>query len=206
MPRPKIHDEALRTRLLDRAAELLSSEGPQALSLRRLAADAGTSTTAVYSLFGGKPALLAAVYDEAVRRFGEHMAAVRPTGDPMADLRRLGEAYRRSALADQHLYEVMFTRRPAGFEPDEAAKERSMATFGPLVDAVARAIDAGQLPAGDPVRLATACWAAAHGLVSLELGSHLPPEAGRPGDLFTASLHALTAGWLPAGRGTLQPL
>src|SRR5215204_5330597 len=123
MPRPKLHDEALRTRLLDRAAELLSSEGPQALSLRRLAADAGTSTTAVYSLFGGKPALLAAVYDEAVRRFGEHMAAVRPTEDPMADLRRLGEAYRRSALADPHLYEVMFTRRPAGFEPAEAAKE-----------------------------------------------------------------------------------
>ena len=155
MGRPKLHDDALRVRLLDRAAELLSGEGPEALSLRRLAADVGTSTTAVYSLFGGKPGLLAAVYDEAVRRFGEHLAAVRPTDDPLADLRRLGEAYRRSALADPHLYGVMFSRRAPGFEPDDAAKERSKATFAPLVDAVGRAMERDQLPGGDAVALAT---------------------------------------------------
>ena len=39
MGRPKPHTAALRVRLLDRAADLLSSEGPQALSLRRLATD-----------------------------------------------------------------------------------------------------------------------------------------------------------------------
>src|SRR5262249_6795550 len=93
MGRPKPHTAALRVRLLDRAAELLSSEGPQALSLRRLATDVGTSTTAVYSLFGGKAGLLSAVYDEAVRRFSERLAGMRPTGHPMADPRRLGESY-----------------------------------------------------------------------------------------------------------------
>lgn len=195
MPRPKVHDDALRTRLLDRAAELMSSEGPQALSLRRLAAEAGTSTTAVYSLFGGKPGLLTAVYDEAVRRFGAHLAAVAPSDDPLDDLRRLSEAYRRSALDDPHLYEVMFNRRSPAFEPDEAARERSKATFAPLVDAVARAIARGQLPAGDPVELATACWSCAHGLVSLELGGLLPAEAGPPRQLFVTALHALADGW-----------
>lgn len=194
MGRPKLHDEALRVRLLDRAAELLSGEGPQALSLRRLAADVGTSTTAVYSLFGGKPGLLAAIYDEAVRRFSEHLAAVRPTDDPLTDLCRLGEAYRRSALSDPHLYGVMFSPRLHGFEPDAAAKERSKATFEPLLDAVSRAVDHRQLP-GDPVTLATACWAAAHGVVSLELGNCLPPEAGNPGELFASTLQALVNGW-----------
>ena len=58
MPRPKTHDDALRRRLLERAGELLSTEGPGAVSLRKIATDVNTSTTAVYSLFGGKPALL----------------------------------------------------------------------------------------------------------------------------------------------------
>jgi AcrR family transcriptional regulator len=189
--RPKLHDNALRVRLLDRAAELLSREGPEALSLRRLAGDVGTSTTAVYSLFGGKPGLLAAVYDEAVRRFGEHLAEVRPTDDPLDDLRRLAQAYRRSALADPHLYGVMFSRRAPGFEPDEAARQRADATFAPLVDAVRRGVEHGALPDEDPVTLATACWAAAHGVVSLELGSYLPASE----DLFLATLRALINGW-----------
>lgn len=195
MARPKLHDEALRLRLLDRAAELLSSDGPEALSLRRLASDVGTSTTAVYSLFGGKPGLLAAVYDEAVRRFAEHLATVQPTDDPIADLNRLGQAYRRSALDDPHLYGVMFSRRAPGFEPDEDAKRRANATFAPLVDAVRRGIADGALPDGDPVTLATACWAAAHGVIALELGGYFPREAGSPDDLFLATLRALIAGW-----------
>ena len=61
MARPKVHDEVLRGRLLERARTLLSSQGPAALSLRTLAADVGTSTTAVYALFGGKPGLLEAL-------------------------------------------------------------------------------------------------------------------------------------------------
>ena len=76
MPRPKTHDDALRRRLLERAGELLSTEGPAAVSLRKIATDVNTSTTAVYSLFGGKPALLEALYDEAFHRFGTHLAAV----------------------------------------------------------------------------------------------------------------------------------
>ena len=53
MPRPKVHDAALRLRLLECAGATLSTRGIAALSLRTLAADVGTSTTAVYALFGG---------------------------------------------------------------------------------------------------------------------------------------------------------
>ena len=55
VPRPKVHDAALRARLLECAGATLSTRGLAALSLRTLAADVGTSTTAVYALFGGKP-------------------------------------------------------------------------------------------------------------------------------------------------------
>ena len=200
MARPKLHDEALRTRLLDRAAEVLSGDGPDALSLRRLATDVGTSTTAVYSLFGGKPGLLQAIYDEAFRRFAEHLSAVEPTGDAADDLARLARAYRASALDDPHMYAVMFGMRGRGFEPEpaaeeRAAKERAAATFAPLVDAVRRGIAAGRLPQDEPVTLAAACWATAHGLVSLEIGGFLPPDAGDPQRLFTEAVRAVAQGW-----------
>lgn len=190
-----MHDDALRTRLLDHAAETLSDDGPEGLSLRRLAAAVGTSTTAVYSLFGGKPALLAAVHREAFRRFGARIAAVAATDDPLADLRELARAYHRSAVEDPHMYAVLFARRSRGSEPDETTRELASSAFTPLVDAVRRGVEAGLLPAVDPTALATACWATAHGVVSLQLGGYLPPEAGDPGALFDGAMRAVARHW-----------
>jgi AcrR family transcriptional regulator len=178
VPRPKTHDEALRVRLLDRAGELLSSEGPEALSLRRLAADVGTSTTAVYSLFGGKPALVRELYVAAFQRFGARLAAVAPTGEPAEDLVQLGLAYRTAALAEPHLYLIMFTKAVAGFEPDH---EVAVQVLGPLVE-VGRS--AG-LP--DPETAAMTVWGLVHGLVSLELNGNLT-DAGQVERVLRAGL------------------
>ena len=52
MARPKTYDERLRRTLVDTAAELIAAHGAEALALRPLAERAGTSTNAVYSLFG----------------------------------------------------------------------------------------------------------------------------------------------------------
>jgi AcrR family transcriptional regulator len=164
VPRPKTHDEALRVRLLDRAGELLSGAGPEALSLRRLAADVGTSTTAVYSLFGGKPALVRELYVAAFRRFGARLGEVDCTGDPSEDLVRLGLAYRRAALAEPHLYSIMFTKSVAGFDPDDEAVGH---VLGPMVAVGRRA----GVP--DPETAAMTVWGLVHGLVSLELNGNL---------------------------------
>jgi len=196
VPRPKTHDEALRTRLLDRAGQVLSAEGPHALSLRRLAADVGTSTTAVYSLFGGKPALVRELYREAFHRFGVHLATVTPTEDPEEDLIQLGLAYRRSALADPHLYTVMFSRVVPGFSPDEETAAEAVATFEPLLETVRRGVQAGVF-VDAPERIALASWGIVHGLVSLELGGNLP-AALDVGANFEATLRATTRSWYPA--------
>jgi AcrR family transcriptional regulator len=200
VPRPKTHDEALRTRLLDRAGEVLSAEGPHALSLRRLAADVGTSTTAVYSLFGGKPALMRAVYREAFRRFSAHLATVRASGDPAEDLVRLGLAYRSSALADPHLYSIMFTRVVPEFTPDEETAAESRATFQPLLEIVRRAMRAGVFVAAPPERIALALWGLVHGLMSLELGDNLPGGLDVAAS-FEPALRAAVDGWcIPPGE------
>ncbi|QFZ23289.1 TetR/AcrR family transcriptional regulator [Saccharothrix syringae] len=194
MPRPKTHDEALRVRLLHRAGELLSAEGPGALSLRRLAADVNTSTTAVYSLFGGKPALLNALYEEGYRRFSERLVALPETDDPVEDIIQSGLAYRQSALADPQFYLVMFTKVVPNFEPTAEAREAADRTFLPLVRNVARAVAAGVFVEAQPEEIALGMWALVHGLVSLELIGDLPPEADI-GSMYERTIRAHANGW-----------
>ncbi|MFJ6675284.1 TetR/AcrR family transcriptional regulator [Actinosynnema sp. NPDC091369] len=194
MPRPKTHDDALRGRLLERAGELLSTEGPGALSLRRLAADVNTSTTAVYSLFGGKPALLNAVYEEAFRRFGERIACVPQTDDPVEDLVQIGLAYRAGALADPQFYLVMFSKVVPNFEPSDETKEAAVQTFLPVVRDVGRAVESGLFAPEPPERIALAMWGMVHGLVSLELNGNLPPGV-EIAPVYERALRAHADGW-----------
>ena len=194
MARPRTHDDALRRRLLDQAAAILASGGTRALSLRALAAAAGTSTSAVYSLFGGKHALLRALYAEGFARLGAHLAAVPAGPDPAEDLVRLGLAYRDSALANPHLYPVMFGQTPAGLEPGEPEQHAARQAFGVLAEAVRRGVRAGVFPPGSRRRLTLAAWALVHGLVSLELDRKLPP-GGRPSGDYQQILRDTVAGW-----------
>jgi AcrR family transcriptional regulator len=195
MPRPKVHDDALRVRLLEQAGQTLSAHGLGALSLRKLASDVGTSTTAVYSLFGGKPALLKALFDEAFHRFGAHLAAAERSGDPVEDLYRLGLAYRASALDDPHFYEVMFGPTRADFAPDAESTTLAASTFEPVLDGVQRAIAARELRAAEPGDIAVSLWAISHGMVSLELRGYLPPGAGDPARLYDTVIRAHLTGW-----------
>ena len=189
--RPKVHDDALRARLLDHAAALVFDGGVDALSLRRLAADVGTSTTAVYSLFGNKAGLLESLYREAVRRFGERMGEVAPSDEPDADIVRLGLAYREYALREPHLYTIMFARKPGDFD---AVREDAAATIAPLVDAVVRGQLAGILRPVPAERIALSCWGIAHGLVSIELTGSLPPGLDVAGG-YEDAVRAMVDGW-----------
>ncbi|MGH3776142.1 MAG: TetR/AcrR family transcriptional regulator [Pseudonocardiaceae bacterium] len=199
MPRPKLHDDALRIRLLETAGALLTSEGPEALSLRRLATAASTSTSAVYALFGGKPGLMRALFLEAFARFGQYQDAVAPSDDPLADILALGRSYRASARADPHFYAVMFGSLMLGFEPTPQDMAHAEATFAPVRDSVRRAIAAGLLRNDDPVLIATALWANVHGLVSLELGGAIQRHVGEPAEVFEAAIRATLDGWRAGG-------
>src|SRR3954470_17145701 len=90
--------EAIRRALLDTASRLLVKEGPAALTMRRLAAAAGCSTTVLYTTFGGKDGIAEALYREAFVRFAKRLAAVPASKDPIGRLLALGQAYRENAL------------------------------------------------------------------------------------------------------------
>ena len=97
-----------RARLLDAALRTLEDSGPEGLQARRLTAEIGASTQALYTLFGGMPALFEAMVAEGFVRFAAHIEAVPETDDPVADFFRQGRAYVDWALAHPQLYRLMF--------------------------------------------------------------------------------------------------
>jgi len=174
----KTHDAALASRLVEEAARIVTTEGIGALTLRRLAGAGGTSTMAVYTLFGDKDGLLQAMHDEGFARLGAAMAAARDdSDDALTALARLGEAYRETAVANPHLYMLMFGGAAPGFVPSPQSQVAAEATFSPLVAAVQRCLDADELVGGTAEQIATFLWSVSHGVISLELTGKLATAA-----------------------------
>jgi AcrR family transcriptional regulator len=200
VPRPRVHDEALRARLLNEASRVVADDGPARLTVRDVAARAGTSASAVYALFGGRDELVRAVGDEAFRRFASHLAAAGRTDDPEADLLALGLAYRDSALADPHFYRVMFDTAGVGAREAPGAAATAHPTFMTLREAVARVLRAHGLPAAAAdaaaESAALALWGLVHGLVELELGGLLPGSPAERTVRYATALRAVGAGAL----------
>src|SRR5690625_7664915 len=109
MARPRQYDDALRRRLLDLASEQISAHGVDTVSVRTLAQRAGTTTAAIYTLFGSRDALVDAVATEGLARFEAHLRAVPRTDEPAAELLNLCPAYRTSAMVDPHCVRVIFS-------------------------------------------------------------------------------------------------
>ena len=164
---PKTADPAVRTALLENAARLIATEGPAGLTLRRLADEVGTSTMAIYTHFGGMQNLRQEVRREGFDRLRAHLAAVRPTSDPLADLARGGWAYHDNALENPNLYRAMF------MDPDLAGPEIGLDTFDRLVAGVRRCVEAGRFSPADPNTLALQLWSALHGVIALQLSGLL---------------------------------
>jgi AcrR family transcriptional regulator len=145
--RPREHGEETRAALRAAAEHLVASGGPYALSVRAVAEEAGTSTRAVYSLFGSKEALLVdALAQGAFEFLADEIDELVETGDRVADLVAVGvPVFRRLVLEHPALYRIAFQRPLRNLRPGPeltAARERA---FSRLSAKVERLNDAGLL-------------------------------------------------------------
>ncbi len=155
--------------LLNSAAEILETEGPDGLSVRRIAAAANVAPMGVYNHFESKFGIVEALFIQGFHRLGVEMAAMARIDDPAEALREGARRYRALALAHPMAYQVMFLRAVPGFEPSDNALGRCTETFDSLVAAVQRAMEAGLIAEAPPTETAQLIWATIHGWVSLEL-------------------------------------
>jgi AcrR family transcriptional regulator len=160
---PKVADPAVAEALVEVGARLIAAHEP--LSTRRLAAEVGTSTSAVYTHFGSMDELRRAVRRVGFERLAEYQRSYERTADPVADVAKQGWGYVRNAMDNPNMYRVMFMEAPV----DETDAEVGLYTFQMLVDEVQRCIDAGRFVEGDAWEMATQMWASAHGVVALSL-------------------------------------
>ncbi|MGW4059660.1 TetR/AcrR family transcriptional regulator [Amycolatopsis sp. NPDC004747] len=182
-PKPRASD--VKARLVEAAIRLLDENGPEALQARKLAAEVGVSTMAVYTHFGGMAALVDEVARAGYLRLSEWLAGVGETGDPVADIFSMARTYRQAVAEQPQLFAVTFGQSAPGgkratlsdlttAEGREAAQE-GLEAFTHIVRATERAIAAGRFRPADEYQAAAQLWSALHGFVTLEASGHFGP-------------------------------
>ncbi|MDR7274586.1 TetR/AcrR family transcriptional regulator [Catenuloplanes atrovinosus] len=175
---PRTADPALRTRLIETAARIIAEEGPAALTSRRLAAEVGASTMAVFSRFPSMAALHRAVREEGFGRLNARLDALPVSADPVADLVAAGDVLFTDGVRSPHLHRAMFVDRPP--EDDDLG----VGTYRRLVALVRRCVAAGRFPEAGQLPAAAEMWAAQlwsmrQGLVAMAVAGLLPLDQVR---------------------------
>jgi AcrR family transcriptional regulator len=191
----------LRIATLDAAARLLATEGPRGLAVRRIAAEAGCSTIAVYHYFDGKQGLLEALHVEGHSRLRAAQRAHQFTDDPEADVRNTCLVYRQVALTYPDYFQVMFGHAVHGLNrPTGDTRTTARENYATFIEVVRRWGERSPLRT-DPVSAAYSLWATGHGMVMLELTANAPQEdrAIRYAETIDALMRGLAAP--PGPRG-----
>jgi AcrR family transcriptional regulator len=171
MGRPREHDEETRTALLAAAERIVANGGPAALSVRAVADAAGTTTRAVYSLFGSKEGLLVeALARDAFTFLFAEIAKLEQTDDPVADLIDVGVlVFRRLVREHPALYRIAFQRIVPGLEAGPELVATRQRAWNQLVAKVERLERAGLLGTKPAPEAAVEFNAMMEGLANAEL-------------------------------------
>lgn len=142
------------------ARELLEQEGPDALSMRRVAERLGIKAPSIYKHLPDKQALESALVSTAFRELAVAFEAALEQDDALTSV---AAAYRGYAKEHPHLYRLM-TEHPLARDRLEPGVE-----------------DSARIPArlvvGGDADAARALWGFAHGMTILELDGRFPEDA-----------------------------
>ena len=167
---------ALRDTILRTAVEHVAEHGPDSLSFRKLAADAGVSHQAPYHHFEDRRGVFRAIALEGFTMLGEALRAARGSTTEDAASALL-EAYVGFALDNQGHFRVMFRRDLCEMENSPDLQLVADATFDVLVDHV-RAELGPRASIKDIRARTTAMWSLAHGLATLVIEGPLEEKVG----------------------------
>lgn len=165
-----------RAELVQIAINILENEGQQALTLRRLATDAGISRSTPYLYFKDKSELLAAISAETFRYLIKKCEGVMRDYDGYLDqMMEMGRYYLEFGIQRPTLYHLIFSPKM----PDEEASPEVLAEleeYTALSEIPMRQAYEDGILKYPPERLNPVLWASLHGLLSLRWSGHLSED------------------------------
>lgn len=169
---------SLHATIVEIALRQLVARGYERFSLREVAEEAGYTPTALYRYFKDRDALLQAVLQGCLARFGATLAAADASAATPGDrLEAQAVAYVRFALDNPTLYRVMFMERPELGMEHTLSEVAADDGFGVLTRAVRDLAAQGRIGSHSVEEASLICWMGVHGLATMAVSMQLmPPE------------------------------
>ena len=178
---PKAIEQTLREKVIKAAVKYVADNGPDGLSFRQIAADAGVSHQAPYHHFGDRSAIFGEIALEGFRKFAVVMGAPARADEDTENCVRLCERYVDFAIANKGHFRVMFRADLCQMHESPETEKAADDAFATLLEAVSEMV--GDSASIDEIRVqATAMWSLAHGLATLIIDGPLENKIGKVSD------------------------
>lgn len=165
--------EQRRKDIIKAVRKLIKAGGARAITLRKVAEEAGFSTTVVYALFKDKATLITQAMDSDLLDLAKAMrGATDPALTPIENIKRAGRAYVRFGMHHPDQYALVFLERRPHAPVDSATIEHGNQEQDPY--AFARQLfvslaESGQVQADRLESMGQIFWEGIHGMTSLRL-------------------------------------
>jgi AcrR family transcriptional regulator len=193
--RTTYHHGALREELITACLTLIETEGIGAVSLRRVAREAGVSPGAPYHHFADRAALLNAITARGYELLVTELRAAHDSAaTPVEALGAMIETYVRFARAHTAYARLMYRPELSQTTKDAVAEAFAQEGIQLATDTVLAAQRDGVAPTGSPVPLVTMIWSLGAGLAMLAIDGpldHMSAERGSSITELTTQVAAL---------------
>jgi AcrR family transcriptional regulator len=199
--RRSYHHGRLREALLAAARALISERGLAGFTLAEAAKRVGVTGAAPYRHFADRDALVAALAQDGFTHFNALLGRAWDGGkpDPVAALRRRGEAYLAFARAEPGLYRAMFG--DAGLLGRQSENPAARTAFDDQTRAIVEVLRFFHAPEQGAETLALQTWAMSHGVADLMLAGHFSEKPDEAQRVLGAGVAALIEGAMRLALG-----
>jgi AcrR family transcriptional regulator len=175
-------------RITTAARRLLDQEGPEAVTMRKVAGAVGITPMAIYRHFPDREGLLNAVADQGFEELASRLKRMRFSGGIEERLSKMGETYLNHALKNPRLFELMFLKPREGARryPRDFKAGRSP-TANLMVEVLKEGMVSGYFRKDDAWEIVFEMGALSHGLIMLYLGGRMDMTAARFRALYQRS-------------------
>jgi AcrR family transcriptional regulator len=164
------------------ALRILETEGPQAVSMRRVAKEVGITAMAIYHHFPSREALLDAVVNSEFEKLVGFFSQPNGKRSFEAAMVHIMDGYIDYALAHPCIFDYVFSApRPGARRFPDDFRGRQSPTLNLVFDIVSSWMKLGKLKRDDAWEISMELWAQAHGYLALWRGGrfHLSEDEFR---------------------------